>query len=89
MKPYPCIESTLELVAPNRFHVRLWRDADSLEEADQETFEDVIELVRSQKWASAAALTDAVAKLPRINAVQVQKIRDIPTRGVIAYVNWP
>ena len=84
MKLFPCIESTYEFEV-NGLQVRIWRDADSVFNANIAVHDDVVQAAAGHFDRKDIAL--AVAAVRGINAVQV---KDPQTGyGLVIYVNWP
>lgn len=89
-KEFPCIESTYDFVFVN-YTIRIWRDVESLEQAETDDYLDVHDALVAREdtdW-DAAAIVRALAKLPRVNAVQVKTNVGDVGRGIVGYVNWP
>lgn len=68
--------------------VRVWRQVTMMREAfDRTQDEDVRALCLSQEWAGFTNLVEAIADLPRVNAVEYLDAHD--QNGLVVYNDWP
>lgn len=88
MKPYPCIESTIDLYAYG-WLVRVWIDEGEVKESygNTDLKEDIRLFVSTRPAASMKEIATYVAGKDRVNAVQVKHAAT--GNGIVLYVNWP
>lgn len=88
-RKYAVIESMTRIVLPNNEgYLRVWREQDEVLIEYRLTGEDLKSLVGGGKMQgmSIIALVDALAALPRVNAVEYTTING---QGVVVYKEWP
>lgn len=97
-REFPCIESTLDFITPDGFKVRVWRDEVYLKATYDN--DDIFAAVMSKSGTTADAIIRTLAKMPRVNAIQVQEphresgtLRGFQATGlragVVVYTVWP
>ena len=88
MSPYAVIESGLTMNTLS-FQIRVWRQEESLDSPmDNWDIEQAIRNAEStSKCCTAKDFTELVAKMPRVNAVEVKD--RLNGKAVIIYTEWP
>jgi hypothetical protein len=86
---YVCIESTLDF-SVGYLKIRVWRNETAVKNkySNQDIIQATRKLYRSslQSQLSIKPFAELVAKMPRVNAVQVI---DLTTNeGIVLYTNW-
>ena len=84
MKKTRIIESMTKITLPNGYTVRVWRNESKLEQHYDNS--DINSLALQNVDLTKSELTEALCKLPRVNAVEVL---NSDGSGILIYPEWP